>query len=98
MKTICLETFSGKIKVGMDRNANWIPIKTIEVAGMGGEIIVTIKEVDGTTPLKEDERWMPIDEFIRRTGNSKVVHAALKEFIKMGYTIKIEEPKNKKIC
>lgn len=96
MKTINLETFNGRIKVRTNKNTDWIPIKTIKVAGMEGEIIATIKEVDGTDPLGSNERWMGIDEFIRKMGNSKIIHTALKEFIKMGYTIKMEEPKNKR--
>lgn len=96
MKTINLETFNERIKVGTEGDCDWILIETS--CDKNEVISVTIKEVDGTTPLKEDERWMPIDEFIGRMSNSKIVHNVLKKFIKMGYTIKMEKPKNKKIC
>ncbi len=94
MKTVRIETFNGKIKIGTDGDCDWIPI--ITTCNSESKISVIIKEVDGTEPLGPNERWMGIDEFIRKMGNSEIVHATLKEFIKMGYTIKIEKLKIKR--
>lgn len=96
MKTILnIETFNGKIKIKTNGKIEWIPMKNTEASEE--EVAVIIKEVDGTEPLGPNKRWIGIEEFIKKMGNSKVVNVVLKEFIRMGYTIKMEEPKNIKI-
>lgn len=91
MKTICTETFKGKIKVGTD-GVNY-GICVLETGPRDGIVKVDIKEIDGTKPLGQNECWMKIDEFIEKMDNSEMVHAVLRKFIKMGYKIEMKEPK-----